>query len=147
MLLKNSPYFSDFFGYMDYHLDDDPETAIMIRFSDEICKNAPLTNIIKSTPVELAYCLAQISATEEHSLIPRWVQMNFPNVDMIMRVLRNTSCHECQYCRTRLNPTVYLSKYFGYPGFRKYNGAHRKSCKFRPQYSVQYFFLLLYLYL
>lgn len=122
MLLKNSLYFSDFFEYIDYHADGDLETEIMIRFADEICKNSPLTNIIKSTPVELAYCLAQISATEEHSLIPRWVQINFPNVDMIMRVLRNTSCHECPYCKTRLNPTVYLSKYFGYPGFRKYNG-------------------------
>lgn len=122
MLLKNSPYFSGFFEYLDYSADDDLETAVMVRFAEQICKNAPLSNIIASAPVELAYCLAQISATEEYSLIPRWVQINFPNVDMIMRVLRNTSCHECEYCRTRLNPTAYLSKYFGYPGFRKYNG-------------------------
>lgn len=122
ILLKNSPYFSSFFEYLDYSADDDLETAVMVRFAEQICKNAPLINIIASTPVELAYCLAQISATEEYSLIPRWVQINFPNVDMIMRVLRNTSCHECEYCRTRLNPTAYLSKYFGYPGFRKYNG-------------------------
>ncbi len=121
-LLNESPYFSGFFEYLDYWANDDLETAIMVRFSDEICENAPLTNIIRSAPVELAYCLAQISATEEYSLIPRWVQINFPNVDMIMRVLRNTSCHECEYCRTRLNPTACLSKYFGYPGFRTYNG-------------------------
>ena len=38
-----------------------------------------------------------------------------------MRVLRNTSCHECTYCKSRLNPLGYLGKYFGYPSFRKYN--------------------------
>ena len=121
MLLKNSPYFSGFFDYLDYSIEDDVETAIQLRFAGEICENAPLSNIITSSPVELAYCLALISATEEYSLIPRWVQMNYPNVDRIMRALRNTSCHECEYCKSRLNPTAYLSKYFGYPGFRKYN--------------------------
>lgn len=121
MLLKGSPYFSTFFDYLDYSADDDLETAILVRFAGKICENAPISDIIKGTPVELAYCLALISATEEYSLIPRWVQVNYPNVDRIMRALRSTSCHECAYCRERLNPTVYLSKYFGYPGFRKYN--------------------------
>lgn len=121
MLLKNSPYFSGFFNYMDFSAEDDLETAIQVRFSGEICENAPLSNIIISFPVELAYCLALISSTEEYSLIPRWVQINYPNVDIIMRVLRNTSCHECEYCKSRLNPVNYLGKYFGYPSFRKYN--------------------------
>lgn len=121
MLLKNSPYFSGFFDYLDYSIVDDVETAIQLRFAGEICENAPISNIIIGSPVELAYCLALISATEEYSLIPRWVQINYPNVDRIMRALRNTSCHKCEYCKSRLNPTAYLSKYFGYPGFRKYN--------------------------
>ena len=121
MLLKNSPYFSGFFDYLDYSSKDDTETAIQLRFAGEICENAPLSNIIIGSPVELAYCLALISATEEYSLIPGWVQMNFPNVDRIMRVLRNTSCQKCEYCKSRLNPLSYLGKYFGYPSFRKYN--------------------------
>ncbi len=121
MLLKVSPYFSGFYNYLEYSADDDVETAIQLRFEGEICENAPLSNIIVGSPVELAYCLALISATEEYSLIPRWVQMNFPNVDRIMRVLRNTSCYECAYCKSRLNPVSYLGKYFGYPSFRKYN--------------------------
>lgn len=121
VLLKNSPYFSGFFDYLDYSSKDDAETAIQLRFTGEICENAPLENIMIGSPVELAYCLALIYATEEYSLIPRWVQMNYPNVDRIMRVLRNTSCHECEYCKSRLNPVSYLGKYFGYPSFRKYN--------------------------
>ena len=110
MLLRNSLYFSAFFDYLDLSAEDDLETAILVRFAGEICENAPVSDIIKGTPVELAYCLALISATEEYSLIPRWVQVNYPNVDRIMRALRSTSCHECAYCRERLNPTVYLSK-------------------------------------
>ena len=121
MLLKSSPYFAAFFEYLDFSAEDDLETAIQVRFADEICENAPLSDIIAKSPVELAYCLALISATEEYSLIPRWVQMNYPNVDTIMRVLRNTSCHTCDYCESRLNPVNYLGKYFGYPSFRKYN--------------------------
>ena len=122
MLLKDSLYFSGFFEYLDFSAIGNLESTIQARFSDEICENAPLSNIISSAPVELAYCLALISATEEYSLIPRWVQINFPNVDRIMRVLRNTSCHACNYCKSRLNPIHYLGKYFGYPGFRTYNG-------------------------
>ncbi|MGN1103211.1 MAG: RecQ family ATP-dependent DNA helicase, partial [Huintestinicola sp.] len=121
MLLKNNIYFTAFFDYLGFSENDDLETAIQVRFSGEICENAPLSNIISDSPVELAYCLALISATEEYSLIPRWVQMNYPNVDRIMRALRNTSCHECEYCKSRLNPVTYLGKYFGYPSFRKYN--------------------------
>lgn len=121
MLLKNSPYFSGFFDYLDYSADADTENDIKVRFSGEICKNAALSVIIRNAPVELAYCLALISATEEYSLIPRWVQINYPNVDRIMRLLRNTSCNQCEYCKSRLDPVKYLGKYFGYPGFRKYN--------------------------
>ncbi len=121
MLLKESPYFSAFFEYLGFSAEDDLETTIQVRFADEICKNASLSDIIANSPVELAYCLALISATEAYSLIPRWVQMNYPNVDTIMRAIRNTSCRECDYCRSRLDPVVYLGKYFGYPNFRKYN--------------------------
>ena len=122
MLLKDSPYFSGFFEYLDFSANDDLETAIFVGFSGAICENAPLSSIILESPVELAYCLALISATEEHSLIPRWVLMNYPKVDTVMHLLRSTSCHECEYCRSMLNPVSYLSKYFGYPGFRTYNG-------------------------
>lgn len=122
MLLKDSPYFSGFFSYLDFSAEVDIEKVIMVRFSGQICEKASLTNFISESPVELAYCIALISATEQHSLIPRWVILTYPKVDTILRRLRNTSCHECGYCKAKLNPTSYLSKYFGYQGFRTYNG-------------------------
>ena len=122
MLLKDCPYFSGFFSYLDYSADDDLETAILVYFSGRICENAPLSDFITYSPVELAYSLAMISATEKYSLIPRWVIMNYPKVDAVLKALRNTSCGKCGYCKSELDPKKYLSKYFGYPDFRTYNG-------------------------
>lgn len=122
MLLKDSPYFSGFFEYLDYSAQGDPETAIRIRFKRDICENAPIVNLISGYPAELAYCLALVSATEKHSLIPRWVLRNYPKVDVVLRLLKNTSCNQCEYCQSRLNPTFGLRKYFGYADFRTYNG-------------------------
>ena len=122
MLLKDSPYFSGFFAYIGFSAEDDLETAILIRFLDKICENAPLSDMISEMPVELAYCLALLSATEEHSLIPRWVRINYPKVDTVLHLLRSVSCHKCEYCQSKLNPISYLRKYFGYTSFRKYNG-------------------------
>lgn len=122
MLLKDSPYFSGFFSYLDYSANADPETAICVYFSDKICENSPLADFISDSPVELAYCLALVSATEKHSLIPRWVLINFPKVDVILKALRNTSCGKCNYCISELDPKKYLSRYFGYTDFRTYNG-------------------------
>lgn len=73
-------------------------------FSGRICENAPLSNFITYSPVELAYSLAMISATEKYSLIPRWVIMNYPKVDEVLKALRNTSCGKCGYCKSELDP-------------------------------------------
>lgn len=121
MLLKDNPYFCGFWDYTDFSARTDIVTLIQIRFLDRICENAPIQSLAESFSTELAYCLALISATEPHSLIPRWIQINFQNVNRVIRLLRNTSCHNCDYCREKLNPQKYLSKYFGYREFRKYN--------------------------
>ncbi len=122
MLLKDSPYFSDFFDYVDYSAQGDLETAITVKFSGDICENAPIGDMISESPVELAYCLALISSKEEHSLMPKWVIINYPRVYEILRLLKNKTCHGCKYCKSNLSPVNYLKKYFGYTGFRKYNG-------------------------
>ncbi len=122
MLLKDNPYFSAFFDYIDFSVQGDLETAILIRFSGLLCRNAPIKSIISDSPVELAYCLALISAEEKQSLIPKWVLINYPKVNSVLRLLRNTPCHTCRYCKSNLNPKKYLNKYFGYSEFRTYNG-------------------------
>ena len=136
ILLKDNQYFSGFFSYINalgsnkiyfsnsLHKYGNKflETIIISYFAGKLCSNAPIRKYIEEAPVELAYCLAFISATEQNSLIPRWVVMNYPKVNSILRALRNTSCGHCKYCKTNFNPNKYLSKYFGYSEFRKYNG-------------------------
>lgn len=122
LLLHESPYFSGFFEYLSFHAKDDPIMLIRCFFLDKICENAPLSSIIAQSPVELAYALAMISATEKYSILPRWVLMQFPKTSYILRLLLNTPCMQCHYCNERLNPVNYLRKYFGYSAFRAYNG-------------------------
>ncbi|MGN0689791.1 MAG: RecQ family ATP-dependent DNA helicase [Oscillospiraceae bacterium] len=120
LLLKDNPYFSGFWSFMNFSSRNDVRSLILSRFKGKICSNSPIGEMIEKMPTELAFCLALTSATEEHSLIPRWVQMNYPNVDTVIRKLRNTPCHECDYCKEKLNPIFYLKKYFGYEKFRKF---------------------------
>ena len=121
-LLHESPYFSGFFRYMEFSEKCVADKTIASYFSGRICESVNLSDLILSNPVELAYCLAFISADEKHSLIPQWVRRNYPEVDNVIRLLRSTSCGICEYCKERLNPVKYLRKYFGYSSFRKYNG-------------------------
>ena len=81
-----------------------------------------MEKIIQNDPIELAYCLALITAEDVHSVIPRWVHINYPAVDNVMRLLRNTPCSDgCEYCRKGLDIHKKLKSIFGYDDFRKYN--------------------------
>lgn len=46
MLLKNSPYFSGSFDYLDFSAQGNLETAIFIRFLGLFCRNSSITSII-----------------------------------------------------------------------------------------------------
>ena len=121
-LLQSRESFSGFFLYVGHRTTGDPEQLIRTAFQDKICENADLNSLIDRYPVELAYCLALITATDRYSVIPHWVHMNYPHVDHVMRALRGTPCGGCAYCRTTLDPKLHLKRYFGYDDFRTYNG-------------------------
>ena len=58
-----------------------------------------------------------------YSITPPWLLHNFPQIENIMRFLRNTPCHaNCPYCNKKLNVNHELKNIFGYDEFRKYNG-------------------------
>ena len=97
------------------------------RFESQICSHADLESIAAGYPVELAYCLALISALEEDgsdsSITPRWVLHNYPDVERIMFLLRSAPCAEgCPYCNKALDIHAGLKKWFGYDSFREYGG-------------------------
>lgn len=121
-LLRNSIYFSGFFKKLNYASSGDAGLAIRDFFEGKICSNSPIGKLVMEHPIELAYCLALISAEDVHSIIPKWVTMTYPYVTNVMHILRHTPCMECGYCRNALDPINALGKYFGYTEFRTYNG-------------------------
>ncbi len=114
--------YAGFFDYVDYVSSDDAESLIRGRFADSVCANADIPSLISRFPVELAYCLALISADDRYSLIPHWVHRNFPAVEYVMRALRGTPCNCCPFCRREHNIHTRLKQYFGYDSFRAYDG-------------------------
>lgn len=111
-----------FFDYVNYISAADAESLIRERFSESICDSADLSALIFRYPVELAYCLALISADDRDSIIPHWVHRNFPTVEFVMRTLRGTPCNNCAFCNREHNIHTKLKQYFGYDSFRKYDG-------------------------
>lgn len=121
-LLYERKEFYGFFVYLKRKPNGNAAELIRKAFNGKICSNCDVNSIIKNDPVELAYCLALITAEDVHSVIPRWVHIHYPAVDNVMRLLRNTPCSDgCEYCRKGLDIHKKLKSIFGYDDFRKYN--------------------------
>lgn len=95
---------------------------IKAEFGNRICENTDLGLFIRSNPVSFAYALALINCNDRFSITPPWVLKNYPDVEQIYFLLRNTPCITgCSYCNKAFDPFPFLKENFGYPGFRKYN--------------------------
>lgn len=123
-LLGRQPEFRGFFHYVNFQEQtDNLSDLIHTEFQGKLCEYTPTEQFESQYPVELAYCLATISADEKDSIIPYWVQKNYPKVQDIYRLLRGKPCEEgCAYCREHFDIHRHLQKKFGYPSFREYDG-------------------------
>lgn len=123
-LLSDKEEFSGFFDYLQYeYYGNVTEQLIRNQFEGKICANADLENWINNKPIELAYALAIIHTGDRASITPRWVQVNFPEIDNVTRALCDSPCEEgCPYCSQRLNIHRSLKEIFGYDAFRTYAG-------------------------
>ncbi|MBQ6696947.1 MAG: RecQ family ATP-dependent DNA helicase [Lachnospiraceae bacterium] len=123
-LLGETSEFQGFFQYVNF-CDKSSSLITLIQqvYKDKICANANVGVIIKKYPIELAYCLAVIATGDKESLIPYWVQKNYPKVNVIYWYLRGTPCKDgCSYCRENFDIHIQLKKKFGYDAFRSYDG-------------------------
>jgi ATP-dependent DNA helicase RecQ len=128
-LLSDKREFRAFFRYISFvpynHVS--VESIIRRRFENEICENALLSTLIANNPIELAYCLSLINSLchfkNVRSIIPRWVLINFPEVERIIFLLRNKPCTTgCMYCNKALDIHQGLRRFFGFNTFRTYGG-------------------------
>ena len=123
-LLYAFPEFKGFFDYVNfvpYH--SNVPKLIREEYYGKICADANVELMIQHYPVELAYALALIGASDYHSVTPPWLTKNYPKIDNVVKYLCNTPCKEgCLYCRDRLNIHKKLKQFFGYDNFRTYAG-------------------------
>ncbi len=128
LLLHNTKEFGSFFRYIGFTCENtDVEALIRNRFVNEICEHAGLVKIIAEQPIELAYALSLINSFILHkkisSITPRWVLKSYPDVERIMRRLRNTPCITgCVYCYNSLDIHKGLKRWFGYNSFKTFGG-------------------------
>ncbi len=124
-LLQGIAEFNGFLVFVNAKGGPKESLAEQIRteYKDKICQHANIENVIQKYPSELAYALTLIDTTDHRSLTPSWVLHNFPNVENIVRLLRDTKCSEgCVYCNNELDAHVNLSRFFGFDKFRTYDG-------------------------
>ena len=122
-LLDSTEGFHGFFRYNNSTPHPITERAVKSAFDGKLCMSADISALMENNPVELAYTLALIGTGDRYSVTPPWVLKNYPQVDSIMKLLRNTPCaHEtCRYCKKQLDIHSALKRIFNYDGFRTYD--------------------------
>ena len=127
-LLNESYHFKGFFNFVQYssnrlsYIFNSKADNISDILRDMICSKADISHIVDSNPTELAYAIAIIKTGDRYSITPAWVKQQFPLVDNITHKLRGINCGECSYCREHLDARKMLKRWFGYDGFRTFNG-------------------------
>ena len=123
-LLNQYEEFKGFFEYVNFHPFFFNTTKLIRReFAGRICDHADVESLVNRNPVELAYALALINTNDYHSVTPPWLTKNYPQIENVIKMLRNTPCDEgCEYCSSTLNIFKKLKSFFGYDAFRTYNG-------------------------
>ena len=135
-LLHRTQEFEGFFKYVQYspstqqsllgrilRVQPDWVKLILREFTGKVCSHADFDMLVRQYPIELAYCLAVIGADDLFSITPAWVLRNYPEVVNVMNLLCNTSCGDCDYCHQRLDALSGLKEFFGYQGFRTFDGV------------------------
>lgn len=123
-LLASSSAFNSFLQFGSFtKLDSETAELVFRLLKNKICRSVDINSLTDQHPVELAYALAILRLDNYESILPYWVQHQFPNSEQILDILRFTYCGEpeCSYCSNTLDPRSALNKYFGFPGFRKFD--------------------------
>ena len=122
-LLYPYPEFQGFFKYINFKPYGLNEHVVKSEFEGKICANADIGLMMKHYPIELAYALAIINCDDKTSVTPFWVLRNYPKVENVLTFLRHTPCDGgCDYCNSKLDIHKQLKNFFGFDGFRTYNG-------------------------
>lgn len=124
-LLYDLPEFRGFLEFVNAKPVKKADLADLIHsvYYGVICEHADIIDIVNNSPCELAYALALVDTSDHRSITPAWVLRNYPNVESVIRILREKRCAEgCSYCNKFLDVFYNLKQFFGYEQFRTYEG-------------------------
>lgn len=123
-LLRNKKEFKGFLSMVGADsYEDNLADFIKRTYHGKICSNADVAMLVAKYPCELAYALALIDTTDYRSVTPGWVLLNYPSVEFVVKLLRDTPCSTgCPYCNAGLDIHSNLKYFFGYDEFRTYEG-------------------------
>ena len=125
-LLRVNPEFDGFLDLVGAKsLSGGLAEMIRAEYEGRICSNAPLETLISLSTCELAYALALIDTTDYRSVTPGWVLHHYPEVEYVVKLLRQTPCSDgCPYCRSQLDLHHNLEAFYGYKQFRTFEGEN-----------------------
>lgn len=131
-LLDNVQEFSGFWEWLEWKYGKSEPIAVydaalgslMYAFGSKMCISQLPEEIGQRYPVEFAMVLSILQSANPAIKTPSWVLGRYPRIEEVYKKLRETPCSdpECNWCRTHLDPEAALGKYFGYAGFRKFEG-------------------------
>ncbi len=103
-------------------LDTEARAAIGKRLAGIACAThgRQVTAEAAASGWALAYALAWLSVAGGNSVMPPWVNHQFPEAGRLVRRLRDTACADpaCGWCRERHDAQKELTRWFGFPDFR-----------------------------
>ena len=125
-LLRGKPEFDGFLNFVGADGQNGGLTDLIEEeYEGLVCSHAPFDTLISLSSCELAYALALIDTTDYRSVTPGWVLRNYPEVEYVMKLLRQTPCSDgCAYCNTQLDLHYNLEAFFGYKEFRTFEGEN-----------------------
>ena len=125
-LLRGRPEFDGFLNFVGAEGQRGGlAELIQEEYKGKVCSHAPFDTLISLSSCELVYALALIGTTDYRSVTPGWVLHNYPEVEYVMKLLRQTPCQEgCAYCNTQLDLHYNLEAFFGYKQFRTFEGEN-----------------------
>lgn len=126
LLLSSQPLFRYFFESVSFSssIDNDVEVHIRKYFGNHYCQQVNLSQLVSQSPIELAYVLAIMATNDPCSITPAWVLQNFPEVETIIKKMRNIPCITgCNYCDSALDIHLGLDQYFGFESYRSFGGV------------------------
>ena len=71
-------------------------------------------------PLAKVFSLSWLYGADEYSILSRWVRLQYPDVEDILNILRNSDCGspDCLYCRSAFDLNSHLKRFFGFDSLR-----------------------------